>query len=335
VLGGASVNTSQDRKNRRFPIPDFGGNASSQAKPEPPLYLDDCRSLSQSSRFAALAAETARRVGVEPRALAVRTLLQLPRIASYAGSMTKWQVQRELRIAAERLRRDVQVATRHVAVGRFALKDLSFEEIDASRALPVLTLLHYLRSARPGSRYFALLDPIQGLPVTVCSVSPLAWRCVATQIRRFDIDPERTWDLSRVFSIDNAPRNAISTLLSRVRLYLRQHMPDVELLVTAVDPNLGFTGCSYRASNWQQWMTVRARPYLYENGCYVSPRQLRERYGSSNLVDLRAQYPSRFERSRAPLLDSMIYCCKISGETQAVLDENMTRLRRRPERGGK
>ena len=46
--------------------------------------------------------------------------------------------------------------------------------------------------------------------------------------------------------------------------------PPADLLVTAVDPNLGFTGCSYRAANWQQWMTVKARPYLYENGRYVS-----------------------------------------------------------------
>ena len=30
-------------------------------------------------------------------------------------------------------------------------------------------------------------------------------------------------------------------------------------------------------ANWHHWMTLRARPYFYENGHYVSPRQLRER----------------------------------------------------------
>ena len=96
-------------------------------------------------------------------------------------------------------------------------------------------------------------------------------------------------------------------------------MPSTELLVTAVDPNLGFTGSSYRAANWQQWMTVRARPYLYENGRYVSPRQLRKRYGTANLGELQAKFPGgRFQQSRVRLLDSMIYCCRVNGATGVV-----------------
>jgi hypothetical protein len=100
------------------------------------------------------------------------------------------------------------------------------------------------------------------------------------------------------------------------------------LLVTAVDPNLGFTGCSYRAANWQQWMTVRARPYFYENGRYVSPRQLRERYGTANLIELEAEFPGRFQKSRVRLLDSMIYCSTLNGGTRVVLAQDMRRLHR-------
>ena len=101
-----------------------------------------------------------------------------------------------------------------------------------------------------------------------------------------------------------------------------------DLLVTAVDPNLGFTGCSYRAANWQQWMTVKARPYFYENGCYVSPRQLRERYGTASLIELKAKFPERFQQSRVRLLDSMIYCCSLNGETRVVLAQERRRLHR-------
>ena len=105
-------------------------------------------------------------------------------------------------------------------------------------------------------------------------------------------------------------------------------MPIADLLVTAVDPNLGFTGCSYRAANWQQWMTVKARPYFYENGCYVSPRQLRERYGTASLIELQAKFPERFQQSRVRLLDSMIYCCNVNGETEVVLAQHRRRLHR-------
>jgi hypothetical protein len=79
-------------------------------------------------------------------------------------------------------------------------------------------------------------------------------------------------------------------------------------------------------------MTVQARPYLYENGLYVTPRQLRERFGTSSLVDLHAQYPGRFEQSRVRLLESIIYCCSVNGETKVVPVQERRRLHRWSER---
>jgi hypothetical protein len=293
------------------------------------VHLAECRSLSTESYFTVLVKETAHRVGVAPRALAVRTLLQLPRVASHKGWISRWQVQRELRICAERLRREERAARSYVPFGKFQLHDLIFQEIDSGRALPVLALLHYLRSARPGSRHFALIDPIDGLPVTLCSMSPLEWKCVGGRLRsQFAISPDRAWDVSRVYSVDLAPANAISLLLSRVRKYVRHNRFPVDVLVTAVDPNLGFTGSSYRASNWQQWMSVHARPYLYEDGCYVSPRQLRERFGTSNISALQANFPGKFHQSRVRLLESMIFCFRVNGKTEVLPATEMRRLHR-------
>jgi hypothetical protein len=299
------------------------------AKAEQRLLLDDCRSFSDTSIFCALVRRTALSAGVETRALAVRVLLQLPRVASHKGWVTRLQAERELRSSAERLRRDTLAASVHVPVEKFDLRDLTFEEIDSSRALPVLASLHYLRSTRLGSRYFALVDPVHKLPVTLCSMSPLEWKCVGSHIyRQFAIPPEGLWEISRLYSVDSAPFNSISFLLSKLRTYVRHNIVSAGLLVTAVDPNLGFAGSSYRAANWQQWMTVKARPYLYENGCYVSPRQLLERYGTASLMELQAEYPGRFQQSRVKLLDSMIFCNNINGETKAVLAQDRRRLHR-------
>jgi hypothetical protein len=113
-----------------------------------------------------------------------------------------------------------------------------------------------------------------------------------------------------------------------VRRYLHRSTPSVDLLVTAVDLNLGFTGSSYRAANWQQWMSVKARPYLYDNGCYVTPRQLRESFGTSSLMDLHATYPGRFQQSRVRLLDPMIYCSNLNGGTEIVVAQHRRRLSR-------
>jgi hypothetical protein len=316
-------------QSRRSASPVLGSGEHLRVCAPPGLRLDECRPFSPSSSFGALVGEAARNVCVEPRALAVRALLHLPRVASRRGWVKRWQIQHELRVSAERLRGNLRAAQCYVPSEQFALRDLVFEEIELPRALPVLTLLHYLRSARPGSRYFALVDPINRLPVSLCSVSALEWKRVASQIRlHFAIQPERALDVSRVYSVDSAPPNAISTLLSKVRLYFRTTMPSVELLITAVDPNLGFTGSSYRAANWQQWMTVEARPYLYDNGRYVSPRQLREQYGSASLVQLQREYPGRFEQSRVKLLDSMIFGCSVNGETKVVPPQDMRRVHR-------
>jgi hypothetical protein len=313
----------------RYVSPLLESHDLSKAGEESRLQLDECRPFSLASPFGALVLETARRKAVDPRALAVRTLLHLPRVASYDGWVTRWHAERELTIRADRLRRDMRAASNHVPYEKFALRDLAFEKIDSSRAVPVLTSLHYLRSARPGSLYFALVDPANKLPVSLCSVSRLLWKCVGSEIRaQVSIPRERVWDISRLYSIENAPANAISSLLSKVQIYFRHCMPSVDLLVTAVDPNLGFTGSSYRAANWQQWMTVKARPYLYENGSYVSPRQLRERFGTSRLVELQAEYPGRFQQSRARLLDSMIYCCDLNGETKVVPAQERRRVHR-------
>lgn len=276
-----------------------------------------------------LIAKEAQDAGVERRALVVRVLLHLPRTASWKGWVTERQLKRQIKICAHRLRRQVTAAAPYVPVEAFSLSQLRFEPVAEVQAQPVLAHLHYLGGARPGSSHFALVDPVQGLPVALSSISDLRWKRVAGQLsRQFRIPQDRVRDVSRVFAVDSAPANSISTLLSQLRTWLRRNEPSIELLTTAVDPNLGFTGASYRAANWKKWMTIRARPYRFENQLYVTPRQLRERYGTSRFEELTAEFPGRFERSKSRLLDSVIYCCRVNGETESVPPAEIHRLNR-------
>ena len=266
-----------------------------------------------------MAEDVARRCRVEARALRVRGLLHLPRIAGYSGSMPARFVRVELARLARQLAEDVDATADTVPRNRFELRDLRFSAIPASLAAPIIGSRHYLRSARPGAQYFALLDPVQGLPVSICSVSPLEWRRVTGHIHhRFAIASEKVRDVSRVYSCDSAPENAISYLLARVRTALRQG-GGVDLLTTAVDTNLGFTGASYRAANWQPWIAVQPRPYFYHNRCHASPRQLRQRFGTSAIAELRKLHPEHeFEQSRVRLRESLICCWRVRGETEFI-----------------
>lgn len=285
----------------------------------PPLTFD----------LAEVAPRMAVRFGVEPRALMVRARQQLPRITKFSGQVDPHRAERELRLCALQLRSDTRAAAGYLPPGPFALADLVFTPIDVMDAAPLLTRLHYLRSVRPDSAYFALTDPATSRPVVLCSASALQWpRLERRLLDRFAVARDQVLDISRVFAVDNAPANSISTLLSRVRTWVRRNRPETTLLTTVVDPNLGFSGSSYRAANWQPWMTIKARPYLYHHGRFVTPRQLLEQFGTSNFGELRRRDPRSFEMSRPRLADSLLYCCRVRGGTEALDPAQITRLNR-------
>jgi hypothetical protein len=307
---------------------DTGAEVSAPRISPRKLTLEDCRAGDQL--FSDLVKSSARRHGVEPRALAVRTLVQLPRVAAHSGRISRRDLDAELRNSAVQLQADQAKVLGLVPTDAYPLEALRFVECEVEDAEAIFGNLHYLRSARPGARNFALVDPIHRRPVTLCSVSPMDWAVVGKQLnRQFGVAVERMWDVSRVYSFDVAPANAISTLLAGVRKEMQKSEPAAELLTTVVDQNLGFTGSSYRAANWQYWMSVRPRPYLYVDGVAVSPRQLGIRYGTQSLAEVRAKYGVLAEQSRAELADSMIYCCRMRGPTEAVEPGERRRVRRR------
>jgi hypothetical protein len=292
------------------------------------VSLVDCRRI--GSAFDQRVRETAQRREVEPRALGVRALLHLPRVATETGQLTLTQIQVELESSAGQLRVDQAKLHWLAPRGAFRLKDLRFvADYPSARADPIFTHLHYLRSPRAGALNYALVDPVFGRPVSVCSVSPLQWRRVGRQLAgQFGTSMDAVRDVSRVYSFDTAPPNVISYLLARVRDDVRRRFPHVQLLSTAVDPNLGFTGASYLAANWKRWMTIKARPYMYHRDRYISPRQLRTEFGTTNVDLLRLTHGETIRVSNTPLLDSSIFCCRVNGKTEFVPADLQRRLYR-------
>jgi hypothetical protein len=265
---------------------------------------------------------------VDSRALIVRTLLHLPRVAGFSGVLTQRQVCAELRRSIRQLLKDQENVRHWMPTEDLALSDVTFVAGEESASKEIFDSLHYLRNSRAGAVNYALVDRA-GRPVTLCSVSPLEWKLVGKQItKQFDVPMEAVRDVSRVYSFNSAPTNAISYLLSRVRNHIRKTSPEIQLLSTAVDPNLGFTGTSYLAANWNRWMTVKARPYMYFDECYVTPRQLRTQFDTTNVAQLKSTYRRRFEISSVNLLDSVLFCSRVKGPTESVPPGQQRRLYR-------
>jgi hypothetical protein len=111
--------------------------------------------------------------------------------------------------------------------------------------------------------------------------------------------------VSRVFVFEGAPRNSISYLLSRVAREER-HLGVTDLL-TYVNPNMMFSGSSYRASGWRQLGSEPGTTYRYLDGRYITDRELASRYGARGDEGYKYLLGQRFAKSVMPLAPLLVF----------------------------
>jgi hypothetical protein len=207
------------------------------------------------------------------RDLLLQALLHLPRVARNDGmvdsSSANDEIARLHAIRAAELAPLRSLAESPTSLPR--LNDIEVRTVDATDAAPILEHFHYLRSFRHDSVTVGAIH--RGRIAALCSLSPLDLPAVAA---RLPIDlPTEAAVVSRVFAFDWAPRNVISYMLARAAQASRAVLhDDVRLLVTYLNPNMGFSGASYRAANWLPLGIETGTRYAYLNGCYITDRQL-------------------------------------------------------------
>lgn len=102
---------------------------------------------------------------------------------------------------------------------------------------------HYLRK-RPGVVVLCLRFLVLGDPVGMI-VYALPPRETA---KRYG---GKTWELARLYLLDEIPRNAETWCISSSVRYIKRNHSDVEFLVSYADPSVGHSGLIYRAANWK------------------------------------------------------------------------------------
>ena len=60
----------------------------------------------------------------------------------------------------------------------------------------------------------------------------------------------KTWELARLYLIDEIPRNAETWLIGKSVKFIKREHPDVTCLLSYADPSAGHAGTIYRAANW-------------------------------------------------------------------------------------
>ncbi len=159
---------------------------------------------------------------------------------------------------------------------------------------------HYLASPRPEGVHLGLHAPGQP-PACVLSFAPFDLDHLTPQLPA-GIRPDQILVLTRQVTVGNAPRNTWSYTFARACRWLRAHRPATRLLITYLDPNLGFAGASYLAANWSYFGDERKGRYVFVDGVPVTNRELVARYGTARYDDLAERLGGRVRRTDCPLV---------------------------------
>lgn len=228
--------------------------------------------------------------------LMVQGLLHLPRIARADGRVPESRARAELsRIRAWR-------ATELAPLQHYTTPpdenprpvDMDVVRIDDLAAASVLSHFHYLRSPREDSVNVAAV--YNGRIAAICCISELDLPFVEQQL---PVARGEAAVISRVFAFDWAPRNTISYLLARAERYASREPGEIRMLLTYVNPNLGFTGASYKAANWLPFGCETGTRYAYLDMKYITDRRVCQ-LGLADRV--------RVEYSRMPLRPLVLLC---------------------------
>ena len=235
------------------------------------------------------------------RPLHLQALLQLPRLADECGNVSSTtgdslltELSRELPLKDEWLVSDSLSSPR----------SLHFHDLDARKARDVMQRFHYLRSPRTDGRAYGLSTDT-GRLVALCVSSPLDVEPLRGVLAKRGRPTETARVVSRVFAFEGAPRNTISYMLARAAQ--EEKKLGVTDFITYVNPNMGFTGSSYRASGWQLAGSEPGTKYRYLDGRYVTDRELIAEFGKHTDEEFHYLFGPRFAVSVMHLSPLLVF----------------------------
>jgi hypothetical protein len=238
------------------------------------------------------------------RPLHLQALLQLPRIADARGFVAIPEATSLLTELAQELPLETGWIVRD---GGSSPRLLRFHKIETDLISDILKMFHYLHSPRRDGRAYGLSTE-SGKLVALCESSPLDVSTLRGLLHSRGRPTDFARVLSRVFAFEGAPRNSISYMLSRAAIEERRL--GVTDFVTYVNPNMGFTGSSYRASGWEL-LGRQDTKYRYIDGRYITDRELAARFGPCTDEEYERLLGLRFVVSAMPLNPLLVFHAKL------------------------
>jgi hypothetical protein len=238
------------------------------------------------------------------RPLLLQALLQLPRLADARGSVPFADAE----VVVADLARELPAKSEWPIEGIISSpRELHVHTSDKITALHVMQRFHYLRSPRVDGRAYALSTPA-GRLVALCVSSPIDVNPLVEMLTSHGRANQRPRVISRVFAFEGAPSNSISYMLSRVAREERR--VGVTDFVTYVNPNLGFSGSSYKASGWRL-LGIESTKYRYIDNRYLTDREIVAKFGAHDDNAYEHLLGNRFAVSVMPLRPLLVFHTRV------------------------
>ncbi len=259
------------------------------------------------------------------RRLLARLLLHLPRLADTKGLVAASDSLREV----ERLSQQEFATPRWLAPPAdlpWSPTELELGDIDDRRARVLHERFHYLRSYRPGRHLAGFAGDRVAVLLTFSplDLAPLS-RAMPTGVAESD-----ALVLSRVYATAWAPRNSLSRMLAAAVRLLRNSESPPRILLTYLNPGIGFDGASYKAANWSLIGSEHGTRYAYLDESYITDRELTRSYGTSDAATLKRLLGSRVAFSLMPLQPLEMYALALNGWLRRELAGSSSRTWMRP-----
>jgi hypothetical protein len=244
-----------------------------------------------------------------PESLLRQVLLQIHRF-SIDELNTPGVLEREIGRVAERVNAKLEAVPDDLSQPfEVDLQSTHLGLVDSTTAELVHGAYHYLGSPRGNGIHLGLFSNTtlrRPHLMTLVTFSKFDLPHIVSGLP-LGIRPEEVVLLSRLFSFSWCPRNAMSHTLGLTFSWVRKHRPEVRMLITYLDPNLGFRGTIYQATNWIFFGKENKRRYLYLDGNYVTDRAMIKQYGTADLQKLEALLGRRITSSKQPLRPLELY----------------------------
>lgn len=268
----------------------------------------------------ALSDEVAGRLHLSARSVHVEGLLHLPRIADTQLRVDRASARSELERVGGRIATRIHGYRDWLVAPKPALtspRGLTFSRVSEADTRVVLERFHYLSSHRPDAQSYGLLTTDQRI-VALATLSHQDIQPISEAFASY-VAPSQVLVVSRLFAFDWSPPNTISHLFGLLAKVTRRLRPRVRLLITYLNPNLGFTGASYRASNWHLIGEENGTRYSYVDGVYATDRQLIRRWQTADPTRLAEILGPRFSVTSAVLLPLQLYASSLAPNVNEVL----------------